>query len=581
MEIKEREIYSLKRVIEERRQNRCISQIFRGKVKLNFALDEDKFFSKLVEAYSKILSPIFASEDKFAQIKGLIETDNIKINFNEVSKSSVVYEDFISILYKYNYTKATRPQKKDSLKETVNAYHVTIKDIEKDKEINFLSTFDVPICKKLRDKTISVYFTRKYHVFDIKSIISEFLISKECHEYIHTCNEEFIYSAVKEIIRRGISSRSKYEFEKRFFSVVNTELLEKYYIENLDLPTTRFVAEEFYKSMYLLTAIEDKYPNLYKNFEDMFTVEWFIANDTKSYSKRYNHCQVSARTKTLCKLVFKEMSKDNDQIELYEEAESENEKTYARSYEDKKNIPSKVIAAMQTSKFLKHFTYVEYDEMTDLTEIRSIENEFDRVANYLGLKYMPNTRNYRNIRFRRLGKYKSSGIYFNKFNCVCVDLDSPDSLCHELIHMIDSTTIKGVALSSLFEFRLIADKYTELLDNYMESLPDKSPIKAKYYSKNKFNRDYYTYYPEIFAYCGEIYLRRILKIDSNLVDQCTSFIYPKNETLDKMIKSFYENIVFNKRGYVAPADKVSYPTNENSQEIIELKMCANGQFSLF
>ena len=48
---------------------------------------------------------------------------------------------------------------------------------------------------------------------------------------------------------------------------------------------------------------------------------------------------------------------------------------YARSYETKKNIPQKVLDKMRTTKFKKHFGYVEFDELVDLEKVEIILNE--------------------------------------------------------------------------------------------------------------------------------------------------------------------------------------------------------------
>lgn len=566
MEIKEKDILSLKREIEEKKKNRRLSGIFKEKVKLNFALEEEKFFDNLVKAYVKILSSVFVDENRIEKIKELVETDTIKLDFEYVNKYEQSFIDVLKILHEYNYTKATRPKFYNDL-NWINIYKVTVTDGTNN--IEFYTSFDIPISKKLRSMQYILGYDRVYNVFDVREFIAELLINKECHNYLKYNRDSVVFSVINTILERGIASRPKElkpMYENRLYNAVDIEMLKRFYIESLDLKTTKYSTEEFYKLMHLLEVLENKNLNLYETLADIYTHKHYLVSTLEKHGFSFNFYSLPLRNITICKVIFKEMSKDYDQIKLYEQYSQEDISDYAKSYETKKNIPLKTQEAMKSSKFLKHFSYVEYDAETNLSDMFKIETEFDKIADYLGLKYIPNVRNDRNIRFRKLGKYKAGGLYFPFYNCVCVDLDSPSSLLHEVSHMIDKTYMKGINLHELFQFRIIAKKYISEMDRYIDSLEECHPIRTQYYNKNvKYNRDYYTYYPEIFARCSEIYLKRILNLNTNLLGDCEGFAYPKNKELEKMIKDFFESKVFTKVGYVE--EKISVvATSNNSKE---------------
>lgn len=62
-------------------------------------------------------------------------------------------------------------------------------------------------------------------------------------------------------------------------------------------------------------------------------------------------------------------------------------------------------------------------------------------------------------------------MYYPYFKAVCVDVRSADSMAHEILHMIDYTSIANSSLSSLMNFRSILDKYIQLTDKEIDKLP--------------------------------------------------------------------------------------------------------------
>lgn len=86
---------------------------------------------------------------------------------------------------------------------------------------------------------------------------------------------------------------------------------------------------------------------------------------------------------------------------------------------------------MTTSQFLSHgFRFVEYDNATDLNKIAQLEGE----RSYLGF---PRVEASPDLRFRKLGKHKATGLYSPYHNTLCVDIRNVNSFVHEYAHLID------------------------------------------------------------------------------------------------------------------------------------------------
>lgn len=212
---------------------------------------------------------------------------------------------------------------------------------------------------------------------------------------------------------------------------------------------------------------------------------------------------------------------------------------YARSFETKKNIPKKTLAKMEDNLFLTHFGYVELDELVDLEKIERIEDEWVEINKQIAFPIKKD----HSLRFRRLGKHNAGGLYFPNAKAVCVDLSSPSSMIHEIMHMIDYTT-EAENLSSSHEFRKIINRYRRVTDFMVENLPEDDLFKTSWNSSNKYNKSYYQSPKEIFARCGEIYIRQILEINSSLVDgNSNEILYPQDAALLIMIEGYFRKII--------------------------------------
>lgn len=211
---------------------------------------------------------------------------------------------------------------------------------------------------------------------------------------------------------------------------------------------------------------------------------------------------------------------------------------YARSYETKKNIPDKVLAKMKDNKFKLHFGYVEFDESVDLEMVELIEKEWEEINTRIKFPLAKD----HSLRFRRLGKYKASGLYFPSTKAVCIDMQGPSSMIHEVLHMVDFTTLSS-NLSSVFNFRSIIERYRFITDKNVNELPNNNGFKVMWNGKTKYSKSYYQSAKEIFARCGEIYITKFLKIESSLVKSDNPLIYPSDEFLLELIEKYYSSII--------------------------------------
>lgn len=212
-------------------------------------------------------------------------------------------------------------------------------------------------------------------------------------------------------------------------------------------------------------------------------------------------------------------------------------KHIATAYITKKNIPAKIMKAMQSSGFNNYFGYVEFDEDVDLTAVNKVELEFDKLNQQLFHNLVfPDAI----LRIRKLGKHKAAGLYYPGYNTLCVDIRSPSSFLHEYMHMLDDLW-GDLSLSSRFDD--IVRLYRSTIKEHLSELPESQRVVLNGISK--YNLKYFFHPVEIFARCGEIYFSRILKIESSLLKHETEhdFAYPVSDELDTLIQAYYESIL--------------------------------------
>lgn len=181
----------------------------------------------------------------------------------------------------------------------------------------------------------------------------------------------------------------------------------------------------------------------------------------------------------------------------------EERSTYARVFETKKNILKKTLAVMKDNAFLNFYGYVELDNSTDLEYFYTLEKHLMDFHNHFTI---PEARDH-SLRVKKLGKHKADGLYFPGEKATIFAIDHPESFAHELAHQIDYTHGEnGELLSEAASFRHIMDIYVDLVTTKIRKLSSGSPLKKRWFSRQKFNCEYYCQNTEVFARAFEIFL---------------------------------------------------------------------------
>lgn len=293
-------------------------------------------------------------------------------------------------------------------------------------------------------------------------------------------------------------------------------------------------------------SVKDKHYDYILREKDLFAA-YFLSEDEIpwSYTLDWYGCSYSI-TEMVCGCMDMRLFVELVDILFDEYIEDRNDflarkrmmDDYALSFETKKNIPKHVLKAMETSEFNNNFGYVEFDSDVDIAKTEELYKEFKALADFLGLQKFDDV----SLRFRRLGHHKASGLYYYFKKCLCVDIRTPSSFSHEIMHMID---YERGHLSRNNAFRKIILMYRAKVN---EAMLSNNAVRDKLEGGTKFNKSYYFNASEIFARCGEIYLTRYCGIENSLVKpdyEQFYFAYPKDELLEAEIAKYY-NALFAK-----------------------------------
>lgn len=579
--VKVEKVFDLTREIKERRIKRGIVDEL---MKLNLNFDKNPSFEDIQKkVMSNIIIPIMEDNnlpvvEKIEKLHSLINTGegfNINIRilalyFHECGvKSSLGFAEKETESYKKELVEVVVEGKHFHGKVQRNEIHnipveVTVSD--GNVEGYFLSMLDLHMKKKVYKDggRWSLRSRHKYYpVVDLAFVLSQLYLMNKVK--IFMCNDKEMSNYI--VLKELLNSYLKYTMpSEEDFRMIN-QLLGKY-----NLPLLTEIRYED-KNKYV-DYIKGDLPFTFKTTYSMYC----------NSKTEWNFTYLSSITRSVVLLFLKEMFKVNKELENEVKREKDISDDYAKSYETKKNIPLKVQKKMKKNHFLKWFEEVEFDELCDLEKVTHIEKEFLRFAEYINLPL----RKDHSLRFRRLGNHKASGLYFPSQKAVCVDIRSTDSMIHELLHMIDYTTLQNQSLSSLMNFRSIVDKYCDITDREVNNLPDDSAIKKQWNSKSKYNKDYFQCSPEIFARCGEIYIQKILGIENSLVDikAHESLYYPSDEEFLNMIEHYFKGVfgevgVYQKDDNIASSIGGVNTLSGDAVYSVDLVEKGNGQLCLF
>lgn len=274
---------------------------------------------------------------------------------------------------------------------------------------------------------------------------------------------------------------------------------------------------------------------------------------------------------------------EDNRLQLMDKYNSAQKSDYAKSYETKKNIPKQILKLMSSNEFLKDFTFVEADELTDIARFRNIEEEYKTLRKTFNFNKLFKEKS--ELRFRRLGKIRALGAYYPEANCVCIDIKAPSSFMHEIGHLIDYTTDKDINLSLKKNFTHIGVQYSRAFIEEIELLDKDDSVRN--YLKRKI--DYFTTPTEIFARCFEIYLLEKGYTSSfskaSKDDLTLNSGYPKlSKTLiNEIVKYFDSFITINNtiEDEYDPEEAISFEINNKSNNNFDIKEVENYLFSDF
>ena len=210
----------------------------------------------------------------------------------------------------------------------------------------------------------------------------------------------------------------------------------------------------------------------------------------------------------------------------------------ARVFETKKNIPEKYLKAAASSDFNKWFAFVEIDEDCDLEKVTELAREYAALSS-AGLTG-DDGKDVVQIRFRKLHRHRAAGLYFPTVYCLCVDIRDPGSLVHENMHKIDYLRGK---LSEQVGFAETRRLYEEALRKEMKKLSDAQQKVLK--GSTKYNLRYFLKPTEVFARCGELYVKEVRGVNNSLCAAGTGFEYPREKEhpeLYRAIKAYYDGL---------------------------------------
>lgn len=464
-----------------------------------------------------LINPILDSEvstnTKFKEIEDIVNVGDIRISIEEIDAMDNETDEIIRLLKSVAKNKANGDK----------FIKVTVSD---DKEEVFAYSW-LNFDAKASNEGLYHFRTRgakSYPITGLRKIIGTVYLANAMNKYYKKNTEMAERTILKYIQHTGIY-KNKEQFED-FQEIADSLGFRKVVRNNIYLEDFDYDDEKILSTGKLLHLF------WFKN------KEFFTVANIYGTAEKYNNL---GNTKDAELIAFFA----NFLIELNREEEEEIKairklsSDYATSFQTKKNIPQVILDKMEATLFLNHFGYVEFDESVDLEKIEQIEEEWVEINKKINLPIAKD----HSLRFRRLGNHKAGGLYFPGVNAVCVDLGSPSSMIHEVLHMIDYQNHKDT-LSSQYDFRGIIDMYRDVTNELVEKLDNTDAFKVKWKGSSKTNKVYFHSSKEIFARCGEIYIKQILKIDSSLVKGDThNILYPKDKDLLSLIEKYYSNVI--------------------------------------
>ena len=302
-----------------------------------------------------------------------------------------------------------------------------------------------------------------------------------------------------------------------FLDLITKEVVATKLKSWVDFNSQQFIAG--YDASKNKASYTTRYPNLPQDRQSKEFKEVVNQNSLNLIYKAFmrslgNYLMGSpAKNKTMLKVMAEylyELYLDDFNITLMEEYDRVQKSDYAKSFETKRNIPTKIQAAMDSTKFLEYgFGFVEFDEQFDLEKLPDIEEQWGLIY-----KALPHSEQKPELRFRKIEHRKAHGVYFPAFDCITISVRNVNSMLHEYGHHIDFTYDKDQNLS-------MSDEFRPLLKGYQRNLSDSGVYKGAMLN-------YFLTPTEVFARAFEIYCVTVLprvSFTESLADYGNKFEY--------------------------------------------------------
>lgn len=407
-------------------------------------------------------------------------------------------------------------------------------------------------CTKLRNSKISLEeFVKNYIVIKIKYSVNDketegySVLKQNIEKKYHNQNLTFKKSTMPRFLMLDLAS---------FFgeTLINNNL-EKLALKNKEI-TTYLTSKEMFQKFYqsygniLFVPTEEKFQkDLLNVLEKMSLLNKDIIQKPSSELNRYKNIfyletntkgnLIGANENDFKKIMLPEFLNTLENVKTETTEEQEGRKN-AKAYQTKQHITKEKEEKMNTTSFLEIFNYVEIDNSVDLDKFEVIENEFKELRKIIHIPKL----NEHSFRIKKLGRHKAAGLYYPFYKTLIVDVNNPDSFVHELGHLIDNLFEETSILSKQVDFRPIIDLYKDLVTIAIEELEEDNPLKNNWFSKNKYNKNYYFQNTEIFARSFELYLFN-KKIESSLLQkEYRSAIYPTDKEFSNKIAIYFDEL---------------------------------------
>lgn len=160
----------------------------------------------------------------------------------------------------------------------------------------------------------------------------------------------------------------------------------------------------------------------------------------------------------------------------------------------------------------------------DYNEFRNVEEAWEKIVDRL-----PQGMVSPELKFRKLGKHKATGLYHPTFNIIAVDVRDTTSFIHEFGHYLDFTYQGGEEECSL------QDDFADILASYQDTLP-----------RNTSKYAYFKTPTEVFARGFELWVFETIISDSPLLQDKRAYYgapeYLAFKNCKKELINYYNNL---------------------------------------